>query len=181
MAPASKKNGPLLETAESTEEIRTAILSYLRSHRAWYARWSTFYSLSWNTSTLLIVILGAATSILAAAGDGLPQRLHLLVIVLPAISSLLAALLVQFKQKEMCRLREAGRLTCEELICKAFRISSDENHKDALAAAIQLREAAHNLERQQLLEYMGEATSPGRGQASTQEPKSHDGSIVKPE
>jgi len=180
MGNASQKDWPVLETAKTAEEVRIAILSYLRSHRSWYARWSTFYSVAWNTSTLLIVILGAVTSILAAAGDSLPQNLHPLVIVLPAFSSLLAALLVQFKLKEMCRLREVGRLACEGLICRALHIPTSESPKDALATAIQLREAAHELERQQLLDYMAEVSSRA-SHLTTKDSKGQHASIVKSE
>jgi hypothetical protein len=153
-------NIPSLEKANTTEEIRHAALSYLRTHRNWYARWSSFYSIAWNISTLLVVVLGASTSILAASGDVLPKDVRVLVIVLPAISSLLAALLIQFKLREMCHLREMGRLACEDLICKAYRISPDHEPRSALELAIHLREAAHQLERNQLAEFMSERWAP---------------------
>ena len=58
-----------LETAQSTEEIREAILGYLRAHRNWYQKWSTRYAVSWNLLTFLILTLGALTSILTAIGN----------------------------------------------------------------------------------------------------------------
>jgi len=142
-----------LETAQSTEEIREAILGYLRAHRNWYQKWSTRYAVSWNLLTFLILTLGALTSILTAIGN-VDQRI---LIGLPALSSLCAALLIQFRLKESCKIRDHGRIAVELLICKAQAIQDDDVEK-ARRSAIKLRESSHRIELDQLAEF----TSEGR-------------------
>ena len=145
-----------LEIARTGEEVRAALLSYLRTHRRWYARWSLFYSTSWNACMLAIIILGALSSILTATGE-LKAEHHWILIVLPAISSLLAALLTQFRLKESCGLRDLGRIQIEELICKAYIIPTDDC-KTAMTAAMKVRQEAHALEREQLAKFLAGAT-----------------------
>jgi hypothetical protein len=147
-----------LETAKTASDIRMAAISYLRTHRKWYARWSRFYSVTWNVATMLIVLLGALSSILTAAQRDFPVPSWVL-ITLPAVSSLLAALLIQFKLKDSCRVREAGRIASEELICRAYLIPTDDP-KRALEVAVGLREAAHQLEREQLIDFLAENARP---------------------
>jgi hypothetical protein len=118
----------------------------------WYAFWSRACTWTWNIATFSIIVLGALTSILQAFGGA--DRI--LLVTLPAISALLGAFLVQFKLRDIWRLREIGRITIEELICRAYMIPSDDAAK-ALEAAIQLRLCAHQLERDQLSEFFGAA------------------------
>lgn len=165
----------LIEAAETGPEIKQAALGYLRTHRKWYARWSLFYSFAWNGATLLIVILGALSSILTATQPS--QVPHWLLITLPAVSSLLAAVLMQFRLKDACRLRELGRIATEELICKAHLIPTDVK-REALVAAITLREAAHRLEREQLVEFLAD-TPQKREDENTSPPTQRDDNDVR--
>jgi len=135
----------------SPVEIREAALAYLRTHRKWYVFWSRVYTHIWNIATFLIIVIGALTSILTAYGEISKP----LLIVLPAISSLLGALLVQFRFRDVWRLRELGRISTEELICEAYLIPQNDR-AEALKAAINLRLQAHKLERDQLSEFFGE-------------------------
>ncbi len=157
MGPSGSPKPPTLETASTGEEARKAILLYLKKHRKWYHRWSRFYSIAWHNATLLVVVLGALTSILTAIK---PQPVPTEVLIaLPALSSLLAAILIQFKLKESCRVRERGRIATEELICEALVIPTQDKEK-ALKRAVEIRERAHQLERDQLAEFLAEAPSP---------------------
>lgn len=104
-----------LDNAADGEEVKLAILGYLRTHRNWYRRWSLFFTLSWNSFALAIVILGFATSILTAIDDKLFAAPKLLLIALPAVSSLLGAVLTQFRLRELARIRDEGRIRAEQL------------------------------------------------------------------
>ena len=140
-----------------SKEIRQATLSYLNSHRAWYATWSNVLTWTWSVATFAIIVLGALTSILTASGS----ENKILLITLPAVSSLLGALLVQFRMRDVWRLRELGRIAAEELICKAYLIPVDDS-KTALQAALDIRREAHKLERDQMSEFFSEpSTSVG--------------------
>jgi hypothetical protein len=139
--------------SENPHQIREVTLAYLRSHRSWYAFWSRTYTLTWNIATFSIIVLGALTSILTAFG----QVSKILLIILPAISSLLGAFLVQFRLRDMWRLREMGRIAVEELICKAYLLPVDDP-QTALKEAIELRLNVHKLERDQLSEYFRQPT-----------------------
>ena len=155
MIPFNKKQAAkTFEAAlnEGSQEIRSATLSYLRSHRLWYAFWSRVYTLTWNITTFSIIVLGALTSILTAAG----VQNKALLITLPAVSSLLGAFLIQFRLRDVWRLRELGRIAVEELICQAYLIPTD-SPEVALKEAIRLRLRTHKLERDQLSEFFGEA------------------------
>lgn len=151
-----RKQWPNLEDSETAEEARTAILSYLRSHRAWYEKWSKRYALTWNMLTFTVLILGALTSILTAFGNVMKEVL----VALPAISSLCAAALIQFRLREGCRIRDHGRIATEFLICKALALPMNDTEK-AKRAAIRLREAAHQLELEQLAQFMAEHSEAG--------------------
>jgi hypothetical protein len=137
-----------------SSEIREAALSYLRSHRSWYAFWSRAYTLTWNVATFAIIVLGALTSILTAYD----VKNRALLIILPAVSSLLGAFIIQFRLRDAWRLRELGRIAVEELICEAYLIPI-EDRGVALREAFRLRLCAHKLERDQLSEFFGEATN----------------------
>ena len=155
--PDSPRSRPLsadvagLENAKSINEIREAILEYLETHRIWYARSSARFGFSWNLLTFLVLTLGALTSILTAIGN----VAQWILIGLPAISSLCAALLIQFRLKESCRLRDHGKIAMELLICKGLTIQGDDVEK-ARRSAIRLREAAHRIELEQLAEFTSE-------------------------
>jgi hypothetical protein len=152
---------PGLDDANTPAEIRSAILGYLRTHRNWYHRWSAFYSLGWNVLTLLVLVLGALTSILQAVG-GVDQRI---LVILPALSSLCAALLIQFRLKDVCRIREQGRIAIELLICRALELSG-KNADLVRREAIELREAAHQVELDQLIQFLSDDSIRRRGAAS---------------
>lgn len=142
-----------LERAETAKAARSAILSYLRTHRAWYEDWAKFYAFAWNLLTFLVLVLGALTSILTAIG-GIEK---VVLIALPAISSLCAAALIQFRLRDACRIRDHGRIATELLICKALALPMDDP-RTTKEAAIRLREAAHQLELEQLAQFMVESS-----------------------
>lgn len=150
-----------LDHAQDGEEVRLAILCYLRTHRNWYRRWSQFFTLSWNCCALAIVILGFATSILTAIDDKLFAAPKPLLITLPAVSSPLGAVLTQFRLRELAGIREEGRIRAEQLVCKAFLVPTS-SKEAALAEAVKLRDAAHQLEREQLDLYMGDDANARR-------------------
>jgi hypothetical protein len=133
--------------------IREESLNYLRTHRNWYVRWTNFNKNLWNLSNVAIMILGAATSILAAlnrpggAQDPLTWT-DSLTIAMPALASLLSAILVQWRVYEKWQLREEGRIDLEELLCEAHLIRVDEPEK-TLKKAIELRRRAITIERTQ--------------------------------
>jgi hypothetical protein len=138
-----RRRGKSLQEAldgNDAKDIRQASLNYLRTHRAWYATWSNLLTWTWNIATFSIIILGALTSILTALGSADKT----LLIALPAISSLLGALLVQFRMRDVWRLRELGRIATEELICKAYLIPVDDRQA-ALQAAIDVRLQAQDV------------------------------------
>jgi hypothetical protein len=138
--------------SQESPQIREATLAYLRSHRSWYASCSRAYTLIWNISNLSIIVLGALSSILFAYGTAN----KVLLTTLPALSSLLGAILIQFKLRDVWRLRELGRIAVEELICQAYLIPLDDRDA-ALKAAVELRLLVHKLERDQLSEFFGQA------------------------
>ena len=158
---------PPMEDAKDAAGVTAASLTYLRTHRNWYARASTFHYVSLNALTSAIIVLGALTSIISATGPDKVSGGHVLTIVLPAVSSLAATLLVQFRVREMCRARELGRLACEGLICDALALNVDDADH-ARAAAVELRRRAHAIEREQLDLVIGSTTiqSIERGRAA---------------
>jgi len=147
--------GVRLDQAATAEEVRTILLDYLRGHRRWYARWSTLNGLAYHLATLLIIIFSAAASILAAldAADPLSRALS---VIFPAVSAVAAALLTQFRFRDMCHIRESGRLGVERLICEAMRLPRGST-EDALKAATDLRMRAHDIEERQLALWVSDA------------------------
>lgn len=101
------------------------------------------------------MVLGAATSILTAADD-LLKIPKLWLILLPALSSLLAAIISQFRFKDLSRIREEGRISAELLVSEAFLIPIDCDNASAMKAAVALRQAAHELELKQLELVLGD-------------------------
>jgi hypothetical protein len=154
------KNRPTLEDVldGTPEQIRAATIDYLRTHRNWYIRGAEAYFWLWNLPSVAIVVLGALTAILSAYGD-FAIRHRLLMTVLPAMSSLLATLLIQFRVRDIWRLRELGRISSEELIAKAHLLPTDDQ-ETAKKGAIELRLAAHQLERAQAEQFYADAARP---------------------
>jgi hypothetical protein len=134
-------------------KIRAATLAYLRTHRDWYAESSERYTRAWNALTFLIIVLGSLTASLNAYG--LPEAFKPLLVFLPLLSSICGALLLQYRMVDIWRLRESGRISAEELICRALKIPHDDPVK-AIAEAVDIRIAAHKLERDQLNEFFSD-------------------------
>lgn len=157
-----RKRKPVLslENTETARQIRAATIGYLRTHRNWYKKSSWRYAHSWHALTFLVIVLGALTSILTAMEEEFDVPREILII-LPALSSLFAAILVQFRLREGCRIRDHGRIATDELIGKAHGIDI-ENPSLAMRQALRLRAAAHRIEREQLSQFMAE-TPPQRG------------------
>lgn len=143
-----------LENAQNAEEIRTAAIGYLRTHRDWYAQSGWRYTHSWHLLTFLVIVLGALTSILTAMEEASHISREVLII-LPALSSLFAAILVQFRLREGCRIRDHGRIAADELVGKAHGIDI-RNRDRAMQQALRLRSAVHRIEREQLSQFMAE-------------------------
>lgn len=154
---------------EGRRRIRLATLGYLRTHRDWYRRWSLFFTIAWNSCALAIVVIGIATSVLTAIDEKILAAPKLLLILLPAVSSLLGAILTQFRLRELARIRDEGRIRAEQLVCRAFLVPTS-TKEAAMAEAVKLREAAHQLEREQLDLYMGDdanALKPPKASGAT--------------
>lgn len=142
--------------AGNSDDIRKSIAGYLRSHRGWYLNQSNWYGRAWNAGTLLIVLFGTVSSIVAAYPKHSPYT-EFLTIVLPALSSLIASVLIQFRVRDMWRLREIGRIESEILIAKSFSLP---NHPTELVkGAIALRQLAVELERAQMGEFFADRNS----------------------
>lgn len=139
-----------LDNAADATAIRTAILGYLRTHRAWYKRSSNRYWWSLNFLSFLIVVLGTATSVLNAVPPEKTRPLQALMIIMPAVAALCAALLAQFRIRDMSRLREIGRIKSEYLIAEALKLPKEIDAATAMDSAVALRTRAHEIEWQQL-------------------------------
>jgi hypothetical protein len=131
-------------------EIRIATVAYLKGHRDWYEYWSIFYAWAWNACTLLVIVLSAATSIAAAHKATNPY----ITIGLPAAVALLGTLLLQFRIRDMWRLRELGRIEAETLVMKVHLIPDEK----AGEGSAELFKAAFELERAQMGEFFSEPT-----------------------
>lgn len=125
--------------------IQNKILGYLRTHRKSYIGGNLRFGVMWNLINLSVILLSALTSILAALKN---PNLQNWIIILPATSALLSTILLQFRIRDLWQLRDEGRIEIELLICKAHLIPI-KDRQDALEAAMKLRTAAHELERDQ--------------------------------
>lgn len=157
-----RSENPTFDQAETGEDVRRVILSHLSGDRRWYKRRSNFNNFAWHTLTFLVIVFGAAASILAALYEGdSPDNMlvRAALVALPALSALCGALLAQFRFKEGCRIREHGRISTERLICRAHLIPTDDR-AEALVAAIALRVEAHDLEQDQASQITGGDRGP---------------------
>lgn len=146
-----------LEDAQTAEEVRHALLEHLRADRKWYAKHSEWNKKAWNGLTFLAIVLATLASILTAVNDSdkpVPGIMRVILIVLPALSALCGALLVQFRFKDACRIRDHGRIATEKLICETYLLTAESREK-ALTAAVAIRMAAHELEEEQLAQITG--------------------------
>ena len=109
----------------------------------------------WNSATTAIVVLGAATAVVSALGEFSGQKI--ITIILPAISSFLGTVLIQFRVRELWQVREVGRISSEELIARAYTIPISDRDS-ALAAATALRLDAHKIEREQAAQFFAQNT-----------------------
>lgn len=143
---------------------RQQLIEQLKVRREWYRQARRLYNTLWNSFTLLIVICTAAASIVAALNYGKlsSEALQILMVVLPAIASLLSTILVQFRVRENWQLRELGRLDIEELLLEAQRLQ-DSNDAQTQAAIDKLHARALEISRRQASEffaYLSKSTEP---------------------
>jgi hypothetical protein len=119
----------------------------------------------WNSATASIVVISAATAILAAWNRPYLQWLNIL---LPAISTVLGTLLMQFRMRDMWQLREMGRIASEELVAEAHLMDVGKV-EDATKTAIALRMRAHQIERDQATQFFAEPPNKEGGSKPNKE------------
>jgi hypothetical protein len=142
-----------LDEANSPQEVKSLMLSYLDAQSAIYRRAATFNITFAHGSTILIIVLGLVAAISAALSFAANAPPSWQLIAFPACSSILAALNLQFQFEKLARTRELCRIAIEELKCKAYLIPVDDMG-GAMESAIELLESSYQLEREQVAEIM---------------------------
>ena len=170
----SKEEPILFEmlSEEDKKKIRSAMVGYIRTHRDWYERSSATYGSIFNFGNVLIIAFGAAASILAAGNfDGPASKAA--IVLLPALSSLIATILSQFRVRDIWRLREVGRIEAEALAARAMAIPVNAE-TDTYQEALKVRQLAHELERAQMAEFFSGTDSTNKiGNPQSQGPEPH--------
>jgi hypothetical protein len=151
-----------LDEAETPQQVKSMMLRYLDAQSAIYRRAATFNITFAHGSTILIIVLGLVTSISAAMDFAADGRSSWQLIAFPALSSILAALNLQFQFEKLARTRELCRIAVEELKCRAYLIPID-NMDAAMESAIELLESSYQLERDQVAEIMPKRFESGEG------------------
>ena len=100
------------------QQLQLYISELKTSNLPWYESVSSRQHFYWNTCSFLSVVAGFAASIVAAfiSEGAFKDYGKILLIVLPAIGSLAAALLTQFRFEEFEDLREVGRIEIQDMI-----------------------------------------------------------------
>lgn len=102
----------------------------------WYRRRSLFFTISWNSCALAIVVIGIATSVLTAIDEKIFVAPKLLLILLPAVSSL-GAILTQFRLRELARIRDEGRIVSVQLtLLSPNRFTKGHSSSNAVAGPL---------------------------------------------
>jgi hypothetical protein len=133
------------------KELHDYIAVLKRDYLPWYERASSRYYLYWSTCAFVSVVAGFAASVVAALinDDTFSFQPYgkTLLIILPAIGSLAATLLTQFRFEEVQDLREIGRIEMQDMIAWAGgQLAAAEDKEKCSAVYEELRKKVLDLE-----------------------------------
>jgi hypothetical protein len=128
--PPAKETRPMdgTVTVERASPIRDAkresLIAGLNKDYGWYRRWKSVNGFFWHVTQIAVIAGGFIAAILAAIGESeIPKFVLILV---PCLSSVAAAMQIQFRFRDMQRLHDEGRIAIWELTHEAQMLPEDQ-------------------------------------------------------
>ena len=125
---------------------------------SWYINSVKRVSFMYGSLQLISLLAGFGTSILIALLGGSPLTFgtKTVLVCLPALGSLAATVLIQFRVYDLMRLREEGRIKVENLVAVGKRtFAASKNEQEFISLHQQLQESIHEIESDQSIRFFG--------------------------
>lgn len=146
-----------------SETLHEYVDELYKSYEIWYSKSVRRVYRWWWFLQAVALLSGFVASVLIAYFGGGPMQpsLRFTLIALPAVGSLAAAALAQFRVYELWRIRETGRIAFQDLVLEArIRAAAVRSEEEALATYNELRNRANAIEIDQKDSYFS-LNSPG--------------------